>query len=196
MKLVRAFVAVEIPPYLKEKLHTETESLRGALPRSIVRWVDVGNIHLTLKFLGDTPLGDLEKLKGYLTEEVASQKVFDLKINGIGIFGGFSRPRVIWAGIKDNGNLLSLYKCVQRAASRMGSDAERRPFSPHLTLGRVQRQISDNDKDRIRAAVQSHENLDFGTMQVNSIHLYESKLKLTGAVYRSLFEVRLGDFFD
>lgn len=191
MNLVRAFIAIELSPSLKEKLHTETESLRGALPRSIVRWVPVVNIHLTLKFLGDTPLNDLEKLKDYLAESVAAEHSFDLAVNGIGVFGGFSRPRVIWAGLADNGHLRSLHECVETAAGKIGSEPERRPFSPHLTLGRVQRQISRGDKERIREAVLSHETLDFGTMQVNSLHLFESKLKPTGAVYRSLFTAKL-----
>ncbi len=189
--MVRAFIAVEIPPALKEKLHTETESLRRALPRSIVRWVNVGNIHLTLKFLGDTGMDDLEKLKVYLAEEVATQSPFALAINGVGLFASFARPRVIWAGVQDNGKLTSLHKAVERAACRMGSEPERRPFSTHLTLGRIQKNISDADKDRIRFAVLSHEKLDFGTMQVNSLHLFESKLKPTGAVYRSLFTAKL-----
>ncbi len=192
MNLVRAFVAVEITPTLKEKLHKETESLRAALPRSIARWVNVGNIHLTLKFLGDTRMDELDKLKTYLAEEVAAEKPFDLAINGIGVFASFSRPSVIWAGVReDSGTLLSLYRSVETAAGKIGSEPERRPFSPHLTLGRIQRNISAAEKDRIRVAVLSHESLDFGTMQVNSLHLFESKLKPTGAVYRSLFEVEL-----
>ena len=191
MSLVRAFIAVEIPPSLKEKLHRETDSLRVALPRSIVRWVHVNSMHLTLKFLGDTPISDLEKLKGYLAEEVAGQKSFEIAVNGIGVFGGFSRPRVIWAGIEDNGKLASLNRCVESASTRMGSEPERRPFSPHLTLGRVQQRISGAERERIREMVLAHETLDFGTMQVNSLHLFESQLKPTGAVYRSLFEATL-----
>jgi 2'-5' RNA ligase len=119
-------------------------------------------------------------------------KPFTLAINGIGVFGGFSRPRVVWVGVReDNGNLISLHKAVETAASQIGCEPERRPFSPHLTLGRVQRKISRSDSDRIRAAVLSHETLDFGTMQVNVLRLFESKLKPTGAVYRPLFEIEL-----
>ena len=192
MNLMRAFIAVEISPSLKEKLHKETESLRGALPRSILRWINLDNIHLTLKFLGDTSPGNLEKLKGYLAEGVADQAPFEIAVNGIGVFASFDRPSVVWAGVEDNGGLSSLYQCVEAAANRMGSAPERRPFSPHLTIGRVQRHISRADKDQIREAVLSHEKLDFGTMQVNSLHLFESKLKSTGAVYRSLFKASLG----
>lgn len=189
--MVRAFIAIEISPKLKEKLHKKTQPLRRALPRSIVRWVNMGSIHLTLKFLGDTPRSDLEKLGEYLTEETVGQAPFGIGVGGIGVFGGFSRPRVVWAGVQDNGNLLSLHRTVERAASRIGSEPERRPFSPHLTLGRVQRRVSQADKGQIRDVVLSHEHLDFGTMQVNSFDCFESQLKSTGAVYRSLFSVKL-----
>lgn len=191
MSLVRAFVAIQIPPTLKDKLYNETVSLRGALPRSIVRWANVENMHLTLKFLGNTPLDDLAKLRNQLAAEIADAESFTLAFNGIGVFGSFSRPRVVWAGVADSGNLLSLHKSVETAASRITRAAERRRFSPHLTLGRVQRHISQGDKDRIRAAVLSHETLDFGTMQVTAVHIFESILKPTGAVYRSLFQIEL-----
>lgn len=191
MSLVRAFIAVEIFPNLKEKLYKETESLRGALPHSIVRWVHVKGMHLTLKFLGDTPISKLEELKGYLVEETARQKPFEIAVGGIGVFGGFSRPRVIWVGVQDNGGLASLQRCVETAARRMGSDPERRPFSPHLTLGRVQQRISRSERARIREMVLAHEKLDFGKMQVNSLHLFESQLKPSGAVYRSLYSTKL-----
>lgn len=191
MKLVRAFIAIEVSPRLKEKLYKEIGPLREALPRSMVRWVNVGNIHLTLKFLGDTSRSDLEKLKRYLNEEVAGKKPFEIGVSGLGVFGGFSRPRVVWVGVKDNGKLLSLHSSVERVASRMGSEPERRPFAPHLTLGRVQHRISKSDKGRIRQEILSHEKLDFGTMQVNYLHCFESQLKSTGAVYRSLFSVKL-----
>ena len=191
MNFVRAFIAVEISPSLKEKLHKETAPLRRTLTRPLVRWVDVGNIHLTLKFLGDTPVDKLELLKGYLVKEVASQDPFEIAVNGIGVFASFDRPSVIWAGVKDNGQLSSLYRCVEAAASRMGSEPERRRFSPHLTLGRVKQRPSQAEREKIRLAVQAHETLVFGKMQVDAVHLFESQLKPTGAVYRSLFTVRL-----
>ncbi len=191
MNLVRAFIAVEISPNLKAKLHKETVSLRGALTRPLVRWVDVGNMHLTFKFLGDTPLDKLEMLKDYLAEAVEGQIPFEIGIGKLGVFASFSRPRVIWAGVQDKGQLASLYRCVETAANRMGSEPERRPFSPHLTLGRVKQRPSQYEREKIRAAVQSHEKLDFGKMQVNALHIFESQLKPTGAVYRSLFTGRL-----
>jgi len=191
MSLVRAFIAVEIPSNLKEKLHTGTQSLRRALPRPLVRWVAVGNMHLTLKFLGETPLDKLERLKGYLAAEVAAQSPFEIGVGKLGVFASFSRPRVIWVGVQDNGELASLHRCVETAASRMGSDPDKHPFSAHLTLGRVQQGISPVEREKIRAAIVSQEGLDFGKMQIDAVHLFESQLKPTGAVYRSLFTARL-----
>ena len=191
MSLVRAFIAVEIPPSLKEKLYKETDSLRRALSRPLVRWVPSANLHLTLMFLGDTPPEKLDLLKGYLVEEVAAQRSFEIGIGELGVFASFSRPRVIWVGVRDNGQLVSLQRCVERAASRMGSVAEPHPFSAHLTLGRVQQRPSQLEREKIRQAVLAHEGLDFGKMQVDALHLFESQLKPTGALYRSLFTARL-----
>jgi len=191
MNLVRAFIAVEISSSLKEKLYTETQSLRRALSRPLVRWVDVNNIHLTLKFLGDTPLDRLELLKGYLAEEVNGQSSFEIEIRKLGVFASFSRPRVIWVGVQDNGQLASLERCVQVAANRMGSAADKRPFSAHLTLGRIQPGVSHAEREQIRFAIMAQEGLDFGKMQVDALHLFESQLKPTGAVYSSLFTARL-----
>ncbi len=191
MNLVRAFIAVEIPSALKEKLYRETAAMRRALSRPLVRWVAVSNIHLTLKFLGDTPLDELEKLKGFLSEEVAGFTPFEIDICGMGVFASFSRPRVIWAGVRDNGELASLHRCVEAAASRIGSEAERRRFSAHLTLARIRQGVRENERIRIRRAVEENRELNFGRIQVNSIHLFESKLKPTGAEYRSLFEASL-----
>lgn len=191
MSLVRAFIAVEIPSSLKEKLYTETQPLRRALPRPLVRWVSLGNMHLTLSFLGETPPDKLERLKGYLAEEVATQSPFEIEVGKPGVFASFSRPRVIWAGVQDSGELASLHRCVERAVSRMGSDSDKHPFAAHLTLGRVQQGISPVEREKIRAAIVSQEGLVFGKMQVDAVHLFESQLKPTGAVYRSLFTARL-----
>ncbi len=191
MNLVRAFIAVEIPPSLKEKLHTQTDSLRRAFPRHLVRWVAVENIHLTLKFLGDTPLSKLEKLKEFLAAEVASLAPFEVDLRGLGVFASFSRPRVIWAGVQDKGELVSLHKRVEAAASRIGSEAEGRRFSAHLTVGRVRQGFRDEGRIQIREVIERNQGLDFGRIQVTSVHLFESQLKPTGAVYRSLFEARL-----
>ncbi len=191
MNLVRAFIAVEIPPALKEKIHRETASLRRELPRSLVRWVNVENIHLTLKFLGDTPLTKLDKLKGFMATEVAALAPFEIDVQGLGVFASFSRPRVIWAGVKDNGEIASLHRCVETAASQIGSEAERRRFSAHLTLGRVRQGIREVERTKIREVIEAEQELSFGRIQVNSIHLFESKLKSSGAIYRSLFEAKL-----
>ncbi|MBT3338599.1 MAG: RNA 2',3'-cyclic phosphodiesterase [Anaerolineae bacterium] len=192
MNLVRVFIAVEIPPHLKEKLHQETESLRREINRPLVRWVPVENIHLTLKFLGEKPLSKLDALKESLAEEVAHHAPFEISIRNLGVFASFSRPRVIWAGVgEDNGKLLSLQKSVERAASRMGSVPEKKRFSAHLTLARVKQGIVQSERENIRTIIEANQRLNFGRIQVNSIHLFESQLKPTGAVYRSLFEMPL-----
>ena len=82
-------------------------------------------------------------------------------------------------------------------ASQIGSVPEKRRFSAHLTLGRVTRKgFNKSSRSQIRATIEESPMYDFGSIRVNAVHLFESKLKPKGAEYRSLFEANLGDFFE
>ncbi|MBT3190437.1 MAG: RNA 2',3'-cyclic phosphodiesterase [Anaerolineae bacterium] len=197
MSLVRAFIAVKIPSALQEQIHREVKSLRGHLEGTLVRWVPPQNIHLTLKFLGDTPTSRLDLLKENLAAEVAKISPFDIKVRKIGAFPKLSRPSVIWIGVEDNDELFSLQRSIERVASQIGNVPEKRRFSAHLTLGRVTRKgYSKRARVQISKAIEESPVYDFGRVRVDSVHLFESELKPTGAVYRSLFEARLGEFFE
>jgi len=189
--LLRAFIAIKIPPSLHEKLHRQMESLRARLGRNLVRWVVPENIHLTLKFLGDTPVAKLDRLKEILAIELAHFQPFDTSVEKMGVFPNFSRPRVIWVGVEDNGKLPSLQRSVERAASQIGSAPEKRRFSAHLTLGRVRQSIRSEGRDQIRRVIEEKSDLKVGGIHVDTIHLFQSELKPKGAVHRSLYQVNL-----
>ena len=162
-----------------------------------MRWVPAKNIHLTLKFLGDTPIAQLEILKELLAKEAEKIAPFEISIRKAGVYPTLSRPGVIWAGVEKNENLLRLQKCVESVASQIGSVPEKRPFSAHLTFGRVTRKgYTSQARYQIRKAIEENQGYDFGSVGVDSVHLFQSELKRTGAEYRSLFEANLGDFFE
>jgi len=189
--LLRAFIAIEIPPSLQEKLHREMESLRARLDRTFVRWVVPENIHLTLKFLGDTPITKLDALKEFLAAELARFQPFEISVGNMGVFPNFSRPRVIWLGVEDKGKLSSLQRHTERAARQIGSAPEKRRFSAHLTLGRVKQDIRSEARHQIRQVVEENSGLELGNIHVDTIHLFQSELKANGAVYRSLYQINL-----
>lgn len=191
MNLIRAFIAIPIPATLQTTIRQGTASLQQEAGSKLVRWVPVQNMHLTLKFLGDISEADVDTLKAALKKEMESQPAFEITLKGLGAFPSISRPRVVWLGVEDKGSFLALQRCAERVASQIGVEPNKGKFSAHLTLGRVRRQVRKAGKDQIRRAILAHQDVNFGTLGAEQVHLYQSKLGATGAVYRSLFAVQL-----
>ena len=192
MSLLRAFIAVEIPPEIHKAIESKTAPLRVALDSSLVRWVETSNIHLTLKFLGGVSPANVELLTQMLNVEVGQHQPFALKFGGLGAFPNHRRPRVIWIGIQAPAGFEALQHGIEAAAATLGYPSEKRPFSPHLTIGRVKQNASPAGMQKVRNALEETEVGVLGTIQVTAVHLFKSDLKPTGAVYTQLFSAPLG----
>lgn len=176
---VRLFIAVNLPPDLRQHLWDAAEPLRAA--HYPVRWVAPDGIHVTLKFLGEVkPARETEILEG-LGAAVQGAKPFQLPMSGFGAFPAISRPRVVWAGCEPVPPLELLQHRVEQEMERLGFPVEGRAFHPHVTLGRVQRDarwgaFSDLEERLSR--------LEFGgETMVDSVDLMESRLAREGAQY-------------
>lgn len=198
MTPLRTFIAIDFPAAILESIEKQTARLRRTLGDEHIRWVPVQNMHLTLKFLGNTASNHLDFLKQMLTRAADSCPPFDLHIGGFGSFPNWKRVRVLWLGIHAPAELPSLQKKLEDGATRLGFEKEARTFSPHLTLGRVRQGASPADIQRIGAAAGSIQLGNIGTVQVDSVHLYHSELRPEGSNYTKLFSVPLkkerGDF--
>jgi len=190
MGLLRTFIATDIPPSILQFIQQKTEALRTKLGDSI-RWVSIQNIHLTLKFLGDISPTNVEALAQILATEANSCSQFDISINGLGSFPNSKRPRVLFIGIRAPAELDALQRGVESACARLGYKSEAGPFSPHLTIGRVRQNVTFAEQKRIREILEETKIDSLGTASVNSVHLYKSELKPTGAVYTKLFSAPL-----
>jgi len=191
---VRAFIAVSLPPMLQSQLDIISRQLREVLPAVPVRWVPVKNIHLTLKFLGNIREENLGALKDSLNAEASRHNSFEFGLGLLGAFPNINQPRVIWVGVTAAKELKELARGIENQAKSLGYPAEERPFSPHLTLGRVGRQVSNQEIRRIADAVQTLKIEAAGTTRVSEIHLYRSDLNPVGAVYTRLYSASLMDF--
>ena len=191
MNLLRVFIAVEIPLPIRQAIHHQTKSLRAALGRDLVRWVPFENMHLTLKFLGDVSPANVDLLSNMLTAETMNCTPFSMDIGGLGSFPTPRRARIIWIGIQAPAALESLQRGIESAATRLGYETEPRPFSPHLTIGRVRQQVSASDQQKVRAALEQTQVGALGTAEVTAVHLFKSDLKSSGAEYTCLFSVPL-----
>jgi 2'-5' RNA ligase len=157
---MRTFIAIELPArvqstlgQLQERLITQFDS-SGRVAR--VRWSSPENIHLTLRFLGETDREQAATLRQQLAGICESGTAFALNLAGLGCFPNHSRPRVIWVGIGgDVAALQALQNHIETGVLRAGFEAETRPFSPHITLGRIHRHASLDDVRRLGRILQA-----------------------------------------
>jgi RNA 2',3'-cyclic 3'-phosphodiesterase len=191
MSVIRAFIAIELSPEIQAGLQQAGKTLQtrtGVLP---VRWVPVKNIHLTLVFLGDVVAASLEALKAMLGSEITGHRSFEMTVGRLGAFPSLRKPRIIWIGVSAPPDLLSLQHSIAQGTVHLGYPAEDRPFSPHLTLGRVSKNASPEQVRKIGEILEIEKIETLGTMPVASVNLYQSDLQPGGAVYTRLHSVPL-----
>ncbi len=191
MKLVRCFLAVELPGSLQDAIDAATENARRPLGPRLVRWIPARNIHLTLKFLGDTAPTSLVQIEAAVQAEVPQYKPFRVELRGLGAFPNVRRARVLWIGMQAPAALASLQHELDVATSRLGYESEEREFSPHLTIGRVRAGVSAADLHTIREVLEGTSIGRIGTLPVEAVHLYKSELLESGSVYSRLCTVQL-----
>ncbi|MFM8874530.1 MAG: RNA 2',3'-cyclic phosphodiesterase [Anaerolineae bacterium] len=191
MNQIRTFIALDFPLSILDSIEQQTKRLRQTLGNDVIRWVLTHNMHLTLKFLGNVPVSHLEFLKQMLAQATDSITQFDLQIGGVGSFPNSNRPRVLWVGIHAPALLSNLQKAIEEGAKRLGYEKEERPFSPHLTLGRVRQGLDGKDLQKISNALSSIQLGKIGIARVDSVHIYKSDLNSEGSVYTKLFSTPL-----
>ena len=177
MITIRAFIAIGLPANVKAALGDVAAALAAGVPRGAVRWVRPEQIHLTLRFLGDTPIDRLPALAAALDDVAGRQASFALRLTTTGCFPNAHRPRVVWVGLGgEAAALAALVADLNAALGALGLPPEDKPFRAHLTLGRV--------KDG-RGAQDMPLAVDVPALPipVAALHLIQSDLRPDGPVY-------------
>jgi RNA 2',3'-cyclic 3'-phosphodiesterase len=181
---MRTFIAIDLDENLKKALQTFVGELKP-LTRS-VSWVGVSGMHLTLKFLGEIPEADAFRISSALEATASRHRAFPLVLEGTGTFPpGRRAPRVLWVGVFPAAPLLALQEDIEGEMAKLGLEREKRPFHPHLTLGRVK---SAGGMDPLVQEMNQHRERRFGEMSVQKIIFFQSTLKPSGAEYTVLKE--------
>jgi 2'-5' RNA ligase len=190
----RLFVAIELPRALKRELIDLAGSLR---PREHerVRWIGQDAMHLTLKFLGDTPTEKVGDIKDALQQAASSTGKFSIKVGRTGCFPSFRDPRICWIGL--SGALRQLEQLqgrVEGGLVSLGFDGEDRTFTPHVTVGRVRPGIRGRLAKDIGVSWRYAPLHATGTtIPISAIALYRSYLgEKNGARYEQLANLELG----
>ena len=184
---IRTFIAVELP----QEIHDRLQKLRvhfGASMRD-VRWTKHGNVHVTLKFLGDVQVSRIDAISEALRDIAHQFSPFTMSLAGIGAFPNSRKPRIVWVGIEKGANsLIEMAKLIETSMKRLGFPLEKRPFRPHLTVGRVRRLT---DPARMTEALERSEVGELGEFIVERVNLIKSQLDPAGSIYTTLVEVPL-----
>ena len=191
--MMRAFIALPLPPGWTAALSATISLLRRTAPDAVARWVDPAGVHLTLKFLGDTESGRAPAILDALAGELAGAAPPTLWLCRLGTFPGRGgTPRVIWAGVSgDTEGLAELHRRVERVAVGLGWAPEGRAFRPHLTIGRVRERATAAQGRAVADAVAGAPPPSAGVWRADTVRLYRSVLTRQGAVYTNLGEVTI-----
>jgi 2'-5' RNA ligase len=181
---LRLFVAVELPGEVREALgRLQHELQRRGLEK--LRWVRPEGIHLTLKFLGETPTDRVSAIEDALTGAVDRTAPHKLALGELGAFGG-SRPRVLWVDLRgDLRPVQGLRERVESSLADAGFPPEGRSWSPHLTLARVRPETTREVATALPAALEAVRP-PVGVIPVHEVSLMRSTLRPADAVYERI----------
>lgn len=179
---MRIFIAVPLSESVKKQLQ------KLQVPADYVRWQSPEQMHITLKFLGELSDDEVSGLKQALTG--ISMTSFNLKVQQIGMFTRNDIPQVIWVGVAPDEQITQLYKAVEARCASLGFETDKRPFLPHITLGRVKRNIQ---RKQVKNLLDNTEPVSFS---VDSFGIYKSELHPDGAIHTLLKKFPLPDKLD
>jgi 2'-5' RNA ligase len=192
MDAIRAFIAIELPDAILTEVGNVEARLKPQMPNDAIRWVKADSIHLTLKFLGQVPSDQLSLIMSSLRAAVAAHAPFTLEVKGAGCFPNIHRPRVVWVGVQENDHRLhAVQRAVENAIAPLGYPTEIHDFTPHLTLGRLARDVRQVDQKKIGEVVQAARVGSLGKWEVRQVALIKSDLKPSGAEYTILAQAPL-----
>lgn len=183
MDTIRAFIAVETDPTARQRAVELIEQLRPS--RADVKWVDVRNMHLTLKFLGDVPAASTSEVCRAVAEVAQRFPPLEISLHGAGAFPDAQRPRTVWLGV-DRGlqALTGLAAAIEASLADLGYPAESRAFHPHLTLGRVR--SGGPALRELGRLIREHSQFEAGVSVVREVLTFASHLDRSGPTYEPL----------
>lgn len=150
-----------------------------------LKLVEPENVHLTLKFLGDTDEKIVDEIAGVMEKSVNDVPPFRIKFSGVGVFPSMDYMRVVWIGVENAEKLGIISERLENDLSNLGFKREKRKFSPHVTIGRVK---STRNKGVLQNFLNENTEKDFGELDVKSIRLKKSVLTSKGLEYSTVKE--------
>ncbi len=183
----RIFSAIKINP--SDKLISVINDINKSLINENIRWVNINNIHITLRFFGEIETSEIPKISEIYRNIANECKPIDIQLLGVGVFKNISNPQVIWLGITNNQNINALYHKTTSKIESLGYPKEVHGFNPHLTVGRMK----DFKKHEIlKQIIEKYQNEVIHNQVIKELILFESILQPQGAIYKIIEKYNLG----
>ena len=184
MAKFRGFIAIDIPTNKKIiDMENEIKDIGADL-----KLVEPENIHVTLKFLGDTDEEKIDEIEEIMKNSTKGLTPFNIKLKGSGVFPNNNYIKVIWVALENAEKIGEIAKKIDKQLEKLGFKAEKRGFSAHLTIARVK---SSRNKEKLLQIIEKYQDVEFAIIDVNSVILKKSELTPKGPIYTNLREVKL-----
>ena len=182
MPTFRGFIAIDIDAF-PILLKYEKDILNSGVN---VKVVEPENVHITLKFLGETKLEDVGKIEEIIKKAVENIEPFKIQLKGTGVFPNENYIKIIWIGIQNGEKIGIIVNKIDNDLSKLGYKKENRSFSPHLTIGRLK---SAKNKNELLKIIENYKNTEFAEVKVDKVKLIKSELTPKGPIYTTILEI-------
>jgi 2'-5' RNA ligase len=187
---IRLFIALALPKAVQQQCVRLINILKNDI-KTGVRWEDRQKIHITLRFLGDTPSTLLPSLIESLNCLPQKNAPIAMRLTGLGAFPNWRSPNVLWLGIEQNAALGNLQRDLEQRLAGVGIPKDKREFHPHLTLGRIHRNCTPEVIRQIQTTCQQINLPTYPDVQTCHVVLFQSTLQRSGSIYQALHTVDL-----
>ncbi len=189
MSSIRTFIAIDVSPAIRSAAGRQIKVLQGMAPGGFT-WVDLANLHLTFKFLGNVRDNEVPDVCRAVQRVVQEREPVVAAVAGLGAFPDIQRPRTVWMGITEGAELLvDLQRRIDGALREMGFPLERNDFQPHITLGRIAKGAAWNPL--VSEYLQREADTAFGGFEVDEVVVYSSFDEKSGRTYTPMATIGL-----
>jgi len=184
MQKIRTFIAIDVPA--PQKITQVINELKKT--QIDAKLVEIENMHLTLKFLGDTDEKLIVKIEKIIEESTENIQPFEITLKNMGVFPNQNYIKIVWIGVENTGPLKQIAETIDMKLKKLGFEKERRAFSAHLTIARVK---SAKNKEKLIQLINKYQDVEFQKIKVDKILLKKSVLTSKGPIYTILKEVKI-----
>ncbi|MBN2699362.1 MAG: RNA 2',3'-cyclic phosphodiesterase [Bacteroidales bacterium] len=183
MQTIRTFIAipVAVPVEMQDLINELRQEIGGS--SNTIKWVDLSQLHFTLRFLGEIDASLVPAISRFLEEGVSGFYEKSVLLEGLGLFGPARSPRIIWVGLRGDDFFDRLKKSIDASLGALFPSGENQPFRPHLTIGRVKHA---GDPVSLRNSIERFRKDFSATVSLNRIIFYQSILQKKGPLYSPL----------